>query len=376
MRKRLAVVALLGALAAVAAPSAQPSPGLIVGIYDDAQTFGNPDWAFQQYHALGAKALRVNLEWGGDNGVARRRRPVNAVNPADPAYDWTQYDATVKRASANGIKIVFTIVWTPGWAGPARNRIPRRMIDLRNFAYAAAKRYSGGFRPAPDQLPLPSVRYWTAWNEPNNPIFIKPQFVRVGRHFRMESPRLYAKICNSIWDGVHLTGLANEKVACGVTAPRGNNTGQGPRPSISPIPFLRGMKKAGAHFDVYAHHPYSGSRTETPRTPPAGPRAINLANIGVLLTELKRLYGNKHLWITEYGYQTNPPDRFFGVSFANQARYLTLAYAIARRNPRIDMVIWFLLKDDPRVGNGWQSGFYTASGTRKPAWTAFQRLRK
>ena len=136
------------------------------------------------------------------------------------------------------------------------------------------------------------------------------------------------------------------------------------------------MKKAGARFDAYAHHPYYGHRSETPRTPPPGPRAVRLGNIGVLIKELTRLYGNKRLWITEYGYQTNPPDRLFGVSFANQARYLTLAYAIARRNPRIDMMLWFLLKDDPRIGQGWQSGFYTFSDRRKPAWSAFQRLRK
>jgi hypothetical protein len=96
----------------------------------------------------------------------------------------------------------------------------------------------------------------------------------------------------------------------------------------------------------------------------------------VLTKELTRLYGPKRLWITEYGYQTNPPDRLFGVSFATQARYLSLSFAIARRNPRIDMMIWFLLKDEPRVGNGWQSGFFTASGRRKPSWTAFRQLAK
>ena len=41
---------------------------------------------------------------------------------------------------------------------------------------------------------------------------------------------------------------------------------------------------------------------------------------------MTRLYGNKRIWITEYGYQTNPPDRIFGVSWANQARYLKQAY--------------------------------------------------
>ena len=184
-------------------------------------------------------------------------------------------------------------------------------------------------------------------------------------------------MCNAIWSGVHLTGLRGEKVACGVTAPRGNNSGAQPRSSLSPIPFLRGMKKAGARFDAYAHHPYYGHRTESPRTrPPLRGTAVTLGNLDVLIKELTRLYGRKRVWLTEYGYQTNPPDRAFGVSFVQQARYLTQAYAIARANPRIDMMIWFLVKDEARIGNGWQSGLYTASGRRKPSWQAFRRMRK
>ena len=88
---------------------------------------------------------------------------------------------------------------------------------------------------------------------------------------------------------------------------------------------------------------------------------------------MTRLYGRKPLWITEYGYQTNPPDRLFGVTYALQARYLAQAYAIARRHPRIDMMLWFLLKDEPRL-NGWQSGLMTRTNRRKPAFTAFQRV--
>ena len=376
MRKRLALVALLAGLAVFAAPSASASGHFLGGIFDEPATLGNPDWALPQYKSLGVGVLRVNLYWGGPSGVARKRRPANAVNPADPAYDWSVYDAMVKRASENQIKPLFSILWTPGWAGPRQNRAPLRMIDLRNFAFAAAKRSSGSFRPTPDAPALPAVRLWTAWNEPNNPIFLQPQFVRTGRSFRVESPRIYAQICNAVWSGVHLNGFAGEKVACGVTAPRGNNSGRQRRASVSPIYFLRGMKRAGAHFDAYAHHPYSNPR-ETPRTTPPGGikvRAITLGNISVLIKELTRLYGRKPLWITEYAYQTNPPDRGFGVTWAKQARYLAQAFAIARANPRIDMMVWFMLKDDPRIKVGWQSGLYTVSGRRKPSWSAFQRV--
>jgi len=374
--RRFLLPAILASLAVLLVPGAQASRGILVGIFDEPTTIGNPDWAFPQYKLLGVEALRLNLYWGGPTGVARVRRPANAVNPADPAYDWSVYDTVVKRAADNRIKMVFSILWTPRWAGPRKNGAPRRMVDLRNFALAAAKRYSGSFRPAPDAMPLPAVRHWLAWNEPNNPIFLQPQFKRSGRKFLLWSPRIYAQMCNSVWTGVHLTGFAGEKVACGVTAPRGNNTARQPRPSVSPLYFLQGMKRAGAKFDAYAHHPYYGHPRETPRTPPPGPRAITLGNISKFIKELTRLYGRKPLWITEYGYQTNPPDRSFGVSWAKQARYLSQSFAIARANPRIDMMMWFLLKDDARIGAGWQSGLYTVSGRRKPSWAAFRRAPK
>jgi hypothetical protein len=42
------------------------------------------------------------------------------------------------------------------------------------------------------------------------------------------------------------------------------------------------------------------------------------------------------------------------------------------------MMLWFLLRDQPRTGSfdGWQSGFLTRSGARKPAFRAFQQVRK
>jgi hypothetical protein len=95
----------------------------------------------------------------------------------------------------------------------------------------------------------------------------------------------------------------------------------------------------------------------------------------LLVREVTRLYGNKRIWITEYGYQTNPPDRIVGVSWAKQAQYLTQAYGIAKRHPRIDMFLWFLLRDERRLTDeGWQSGLLTADGRKKPSFAAFQRL--
>ena len=99
---------------------------------------------------------------------------------------------------------------------------------------------------------------------------------------------------------------------------------------------------------------------------------MTFGNLDVLVKELTQLYGRKPLWLDEYGYQTNPPDHGLGVSPAKQAKYLTQSVALARANPRVTMLLWFLVRDETRLA-GWQSGLETANGVRKPAFAAFVR---
>ena len=385
--KQLAVLWAAAVVAALAlVPTAGAARGMQIGLYDEPQTFGNPTRAFPLMRTLRTQVVRVNLYWGSAPGRTgsglgvARRRPAKPLDPNDRAYNWSLYDRTVSLARRYRLKIVFAIYGTPGWANRGRgpNVPPTRMNDLRNFAYAAAKRYSGTFRPggtdAAYAAPLPAVRMWLAWNEPNNPVFLRTQFKRKGKKWVVQSAVDYAKICNSVYSGVKTTLLRGEKVGCGVTAPRGNNAPRSSRASVSPLAFLRAAKRAGMkRFDAYAHHPYYSNRSQTPTTKPKAKTAVELGNINVLIKELTRLYGKKRVWLTEYGYQTSPPDRLFGVSYAKQASYLKQAYTIARKNPRIDMMLWFLLKDQRALG-GWQSGLMTVRGARKPAFKTFQRL--
>jgi hypothetical protein len=382
VRKGLLVAAVLVAAAGLAVPASTATKTattrhMLVGLVDDAQAlYGNPDKVYPLLKKLRVQVVRVNLYWGGRFAIAKRR-PSVATNPNDPVYDWELSDRAVRYAARNGIKVLFTVMYTPGWAngGRAANVAPRNSEDLRKFAYAASKRYSGTFVPVHEKTKLPAVKLWLAWNEPNNPINLTPQYRRVGSKWVIQSAVDYAKICAAVYSGVHGTHLGGEKVACGATSPHGNNAPGSIRPSVSPLAFLRALKKAGLrNFDAYAHHPYYGSPTESPTTMPPSRTAVTLANLDDLTTEVTRLYGPKRIWLTEYGYQTNPPDQQFGVPWATQARYLTQAYAIARRNPRVDMMLWFLLRDDKPVANGWQSGFFTSTGVRKPAFDAFRKL--
>ena len=378
MRRGFAAAAIVLVVAAsVLVSQASASRFLKVGIFDDAQVlYGTPEQVFPLLKSTRSNVVRANLWWSGPGISVAKRRPKHPADPADPAYDWTTYDRTVRFAAANGMQVLFSIIGTPSWANGARgwNAAPTQATDLRSFATAAATRYSGKF-VGPDGRILPRVSSWVAWNEPNNPVFMRPQYVLSGSKWVIQSAKDYARICNAIVVAIHIA--KGGKVACGVTSPRGNNNPNSFRPSVSPLAFLGAMKKAGAKgFDAYAHHPYYGSPAETPSTkPPPGarglaPTAVTLANIDVLTRQLASLYGNVRLWITEYGYQTNPPDQFVGVSYANQAAYLKQAITIVRANPRIDMFLWFLLKDEIRP-EGWQSGLMTWNGVKKPSFSAF-----
>jgi hypothetical protein len=371
-------IALLTVVLCGFAATAKPEPaaaarGMLVGIYDPIQPVDSPEKTFPTLVKLRAQIIRLDLNWN----VVAGKQPASPTDPSDPAYDWSSTDRTVLNAAKNNIQVLFTIYGTPRWAQGKQkgvNRAPRKMSSLRYFALAAAKRYSGKFQ-RDDKTRLPAVRRWLAWNEPNNPLFLKPQWAKVGkRRYIPIAAKTYAQICTAVWTGVHASRLNKEVVGCGATDPRGNNAARSRRPSISPTAFLAALKKYGLRrFDVYAHHPYYGRPGETPSTIPKGKQTVTLGNIGVLTKLLSKLYGNKKLWITEYGYQTRPPDRSFGVSWIKQAQYLTQAYKIARRNPRITMMLWFLLKDEGRLG-GWQSGLFTAGGKKKPAFDAFRRL--
>ena len=375
-RPALLAFALVLALAAAttSAPAASAAKGLSLGIFDDATTFDPEQGDYPLLEQLHVGVLRMTLVWGGPNGVANKR-PESPTDPADPAYQWGRYDQAIEGATGEGMQVLLTVLGTPAWAngGKGAQKAPTSAVDLRRFAYAAARRYSGTFLDVASGRVLPRVGLWLAWNEPNNPVFLQPQYTRVNGTWRMASPAAYAHICEAVYAGVHAAG-GPEQVACGATAPRGSNNPTGTRPSIAPLAFMRAAKRMGLrHFDAWAHHPYYGSPHETPTTRKIGPHAIGLGNINLLISQLTRLYGPKPVWLTEYGYQTNPPDKLFGVSWQKQADYLRQAYEIAKANPRIELLIWFLLRDSPSL-DSWQSGLLTAAGRPKPAFAVFRQL--
>jgi hypothetical protein len=155
-------------------------------------------------------------------------------------------------------------------------------------------------------------------------------------------------------------------VAGGVTSPRRTPSG------VSPIAWIRGMRAAHALLDAYAHNPYPVRPRETPTSGGCWRCTdITMATLPKLIAEVKRDFGARtRIWLTEYGYNSKPPSTWLGVSNALQARYVAEAALRAYLSARVDMLIHFLVRDEPNAGR-WTSGFLTSRGKVKPSFAAY-----
>jgi hypothetical protein len=132
------------------------------------------------------------------------------------------------------------------------------------------------------------------------------------------------------------------------------------------------MAAARPKLDAYAHHPYPATPAE--RTSSGGCRNcpwITMATIRKLLVLVKRSMGAKPIWLTEYGYQTSPPDTFLGVPLKRQATLLSRAAMRAWRLPRVTMLIQYLYRDELAVSR-FQTGLVFANDRAKPSLHGFR----
>jgi hypothetical protein len=329
----------------VRASGAQAGPAIQYGLQDDAWLAAGPGpntlpARIALLKKLGVGIVRYNLPW--DEIAADR--PATAADPDDPAYQWGFSDPVLDALHDAGIPVLLTINGAPSWAngglGPAY--MPTSGSTIASFATAAASRY-------------PWVTKWTIWNEPNQLRWLRPG-----------SPRLYVtRLLNPAYAALHLA-IPRVQVGTGGTAPRAAAGG------LSPIAWLNGLHAARARFDAYSHNPYALSPQETPFAGACGYCAtVTMASLPRLISLVDKDFGKKPIWLTEYGYQTSPPDRYLGVSWSSQALYVSEAALRAYQLPQVTVLIQYLYRDEPDLG-AWQSGFQTVAGKIKPGFAAFR----
>ena len=339
-------------------------PGrLLVGFQDDASFRWAADRARMLDDARDAHAvvIRTTLVWA----QAAPRRPADAASSFDPAYRFDELDDLARNAQQRGIELLITIWGTPSWAngdlGP--NHAPTAAHDLEDVAQAVADRYSG--RHAGN----PTVRLFSAWNEPNLEQFLAPQFDARGASV---GPAVYAPIARAIYDGVK-RGNQDALVAIGETSPRGHDVPSrgSVQDSHSPARFARLLseQRPTVQFDAWAQHPYPPHSKIAPSQPVRWPR-VGFADLPRFERALDDWFGRDDipLWLTEYGHETSPADPN-GVSESLQAEYAREAVSLAAADPRVRMFIWFIVRDRPATP--WQSGVLAEDGSPKPAIAAF-----
>lgn len=430
MNFRIRLCAGAAALACAAGAAALPSRAeaadfMVSVMQDDNQLlYGTQEErmrALDYMRGLGVDAVRVTVLW---ESVAPRRRPKSKPTTDPAAYPrtrWDRYDDLVRTAESRGIDVYFNVTAPgPRWAhakSPERRNQRTWKPSAREFGrfvYALGRRYSGRYEDESDGRRLPRVEWWGIFNEPNQGGWLTPQSQKV-RGIRKPvptSPALYRELLVEGAKALLRTRHGDDLILFGETAPLGRDPSSERRP-LRPALFLREMfcldsrlrryrgRQARARDCqrverlkvlnrlprlAYGHHPYTKDLPPTKRDRHRD--AISMANIRDLPVLLDRLSRRSRAFpkgigvmLTEFGYETNPPDPFNGVSPEEQADFLNVADYIAYRNPRVFATTQFQLFDVPPQGEfkagsrrywfTYQSGLFTADRQPKPAADAY-----
>ena len=338
------------------------------------------EW-FKKLKDTNAEFARINIYWSATAGA---NPPASPTDPNDPSYDWSVTDDAVRSAKKEGIDVMLTVLSAPSWAEG-----PGRPADVRPGAWRPDAQQLGDFAVAMATR-FPSVRYYEAWNEPNLPNYISPQYV--GK--KPESSEIYRGMVNEFTAGIHSVSKKN-KVVGGGTSPFGDKPG-GKRQR--PLAFWRNvlclnkkLKKdkgcaaanAPVQLDIYGTNSISDNKRPDPTRKPSNKDFSVPANFGELGKIFKAgqkqgtVAGKKKMegWSTETWYESKPGDPR-APSAKKQAQYQQESMYVLWKEGA-SAVFFLQLKDTPYDKNkpgllGFQTGVYLANGKAKPSLTATQ----
>jgi hypothetical protein len=401
---------------AMAPPQAPATRGLTIGFGNGYLGSSDPATRAQWLNRAAeadAGMIKLDVPWY----AIAPNRPADPTDPHSPEYDFSGTDAAVRDAAAHGFDLLLLVGGSPNWAqAPGRppgtnasawNPDPANLAD---FMRAVAARYSGNFDPdgAGPEPVIPAVQAVEVWNEPNANGALSPQFD--GKD-DVAAP-IYRNMLNASYDAIKAVD-PKMLVVAGGTNPYGAPPG-GPYPPglllVPPVTFWQDVlcvhpvktkrrptsKRGGrakvktryvrsddcpapAKFDVLAHHPIDNTGAGPLAHGPL-PGDVSTPDLGRITRILRgaeqagtTLPGTHPLWVTEFWWDSNPPNPL-GASLGQQARRIEQSLYLfwkAGANTAINLVIG----DSDHLQNlrsGYQSGPYFQDGRPKPALTAFQ----
>ena len=254
---------------------------------------------------------------------------------------------------------------------------------------------------------LPRVTRWSLLNEPNQPGWLTPQYERRRGRLVATAAVVYRALARAGIAGLRASGHGRDQVLLGETAPIGRTSGSLARRPIPPVEFLRKLfcltpaaapaRRRRARARLPEVQALRGRRLRAPPLPArrlaaAGraarrrrarsrsPSPSRLRRVLDAAARARRIPRRLPVYYTEFGFQTNPPDRIFGVRAALQPAYLNQSDWMAYRDRRVRAVAQYKLVDEAPLPS-FQSGLRFVDGRaeaglrRLPAADLGQRAR-
>jgi hypothetical protein len=403
-RSRLnAVVAVLAlAAAALVAPGAGVAAAASdtqIGMADDLLLFGHPDeaaFAVAVWRGFGVDVVRIQARWATIAPQPRAHRAPTGFHPGDPGdphHDWGKLDRAVAMVRSQGLRVILQITGpAPVWASlyPRRGN-PRWKPDRRAFAQFAGS-VAGRYRA--------DVDTYVVWNEPNNATSLQPQWKCRHRECAPVSPHTYRGLVRAGYPAIKAAD-PGAQVLIGALAPRGRRP-RGTETPMRPLRFLREMGCVDRHLKPRAHgackdfHPATGDGLAyNPHGGLSAPHASDPQRDNARIGDLGRLERTLDalslgirivattvrfdLYLTDFGYETYPPDAYHGVVPEIQGPWLAQAGFLAWRDPRVKALVHDPWRDEPlistgagaRAYGGSQAGLVYADGVAKPGFYDF-----
>lgn len=263
-------------------------------------------------------------------------------------WDFSVLDRVVK-VIPEDIEILGTLMSVPEWAngvdpdkaeGWFDTYPPKDVNDWTEYVSQTVAHYKS------------RIKHWEIWNEENGVDFYRPRPDAQGYTKLLKAAYLAAKKvdpeCVVVLGGLQMNGIIPN-----------------PWSSVKVPDYLEALYKAGArpYFDVCNIHPYV--------LPHEGTDYMMKLTRDTL--SLMTRYGDesKPLWITEVGCGATSKE-----AEQVQARFLVDTFEAASKEPRLERVFWFLLRDTQKdiLGPEGSMGLFSYQGRTKPALRAFVRL--
>ena len=378
--RMLLLAALVVAAALIPAAPAAASKTQPTMLQDDPELiYGSQalrDKRLNEFKSLGVDIVKVRVRW---RDIASTKPSGDPADPASYGASWDPYQAVVDGAAARNMDVLFQLGGTaPDWAS-GRSSVDRPSASaFGKFTEAVGKRF-------------PQVHKFSVWNEPNLVSWLAPQ--RSGSV--PQAPRIYRNLVRAAYSGLSASGHAHDQLLIGELLPRsvGNKSKR-----TSPITFLRELACLDSHYHTYkgktasrrgckgykalpgtglAYHPYTLAGGPGVRTPNKDDATIsNLGRITKALSRMRakhRIQRSWKVWISEYGFESTPPDRY-ATPIKKVPGFMNWSEYIAYKNRRVASYSQYPLVDDPGRSAGFQSGLRFHSGKKKPGiFAAYQR---